>query len=54
MLQDYYNTAKEAEQINALQEAAGVYILSELHIPERYRDFEDVVSKEASNTLLLY
>jgi hypothetical protein len=54
MLQDRYNTAEEVEQINTLQEAAGVYILSELHIPERYRDFKDVVSKEASNTLLLH
>jgi hypothetical protein len=52
MLQDRYNTAEEAEQINALQEAAGVYILSELYILEQYRDFEDVASKEASNTLL--
>jgi hypothetical protein len=54
MLQDCYNIAEEAEQINALQEAAGVYTLSELYILERYRDFEDVASKEASNTLLLH
>jgi hypothetical protein len=57
ILQDRYTgsaTAAEAEQISALQEALGAYIPLELHIPERYRDFEDVVSKEASNVLLLY
>jgi hypothetical protein len=57
ILQDRYTgsaIATEAEQISALQEALGVYIPLELYILERYRDFEDIVSKEASNVLLLY
>jgi hypothetical protein len=57
ILQDRYTgsaTAAEAEQISALQEALGAYIPLELYILERYRDFKDIVLKEALNVLLLY
>jgi hypothetical protein len=54
ILKDYYTETTEAEQISAFQEATKVYIPLELYILEYYREFKDVISKEASDILLLY
>jgi hypothetical protein len=57
ILQDCYTgaiAALEAEQISAFQEAVQTYVPPELCMPERYREFKDVASKEASDVLLLY
>lgn len=58
ILEDRYQgkaTNSGAEQVNAFQEAARNYTSEpappELRMPERYRDYEDVASKEASNVL---
>jgi hypothetical protein len=52
ILKDRYAETAEAEQISAFQEATEAYVPPELRIPERYREFKDVASKEASDTLL--